>query len=346
MFSAECLAQTINMSWPLVERENGSFYNKKYQQRFASKFWTKNHFFERENIKWSVSMLSQGKITALNLLREFNNDELVRMRIEECNSEVETIKISICRKNILRELNALLRANNFIDDTCTIIIDSYIEKDKKRISILNSKELDLPEHHGNMMYLKELRILNNLTNSPSLFVKKDFVRNVSPWGKISARQDLFLNYQIIEVKILSSLLSKTTDRINASVMVTQIDFEGDGIFDETIPIDQSKKTTRSFEILSEEIIKETASDGQLANQKVKHLHLLLAANETTVPDGVIEVLMKFPNIEWKKENKHKIYLMALWSIGKTALFATPGGIYFILPIIVVESIFEMKAEQK
>jgi hypothetical protein len=174
MFSAECLAQTSNISWPLVERENGSFYNKKYQQRFSSKFWTKNHFFERENIKWSVSMLSQGKITALNLLRELNNDELVRMRMEECNSEVETIKISICQKNILRELNALLRANNFIDDTGTIIIDSYIEKDKKRISILSSKQLDLPEHHGNMMYLKELH--GNKCHAPAVISSASFFK--------------------------------------------------------------------------------------------------------------------------------------------------------------------------
>ena len=325
--------------WPLVEREIGSSYLSPKSLKRSIKFWEKRKLHLSIHENQTMNLLAQGKISSQELLAHLFTNSVIQNEIDLCTNDDESKKPD-CQKNIIESAIHYIRGKLWIDDTAVLIIFAYLKQNRQQLGFLESKKLDLLGHYENTYSLKKLRERNNLPLEKSFFVDQKYKSKLKPWGKITPRQELLLNYHYYEIKILTELIERTEKRMQAQNICIQVDYEGDGEVDEQIEIDSAEKYRFAQKMLTIEKDQASHSQGFLAGHYIKDMHLLMAASEIKVPENIITELMKFPGIKWKKEKKGEIYLKALWSIGKTALISMPGGIYFVLPIIAIETYFQ------
>lgn len=256
--------------------------------------------------------------------------------------ENKNCTLSSC-KSFLKDMVYYLRAKKEIDDTAGLILLAHIKQNKKQLNWLANKKLDLPTYLMTLRSVERTRANLGLSTDATILATRKQRVKLKPWGKVSPRQELFLRYSIFEIKALTEILSKTQKRLTAQKISIVVEYEDDGLQDEVIDVGPSEKYRFAHKMLKLEIAQETMSQGFLAGTAPTGPHLLMAASEMGQVDEVILAeLMNMPELKAKKSEKGKLYLNALWSVGKAGLMAVPGGIYLILPIVVIESYFQGK----
>lgn len=311
-------------SWPLVERERESALASISKLEKNSKKWDETSVLNTLDERGVLSALHKGEKSAKEILVEF-----LKLPERKCSDNCS---------GFFKEMIYYLRAKNQIDDTAGLILLAYATKNTKQLSWLQKKNLDLPAY---LMTLKSIERSREFLNAPlesSILIENSPKVKVKPWGKITARQELFLRYNIFEIKALSNILVKTQKRILAQKISIVVDYEDDGEEDEVIDVGPAEKYRFAHKMLTLEIAQETMSQGMLAGSAPTGPQLIMATSELGhVEESVLSELMNMPELQAKKNDKTKLYLNALWSIGKTGLMAIPGGVYFILPIVIIES---------
>lgn len=310
--------------WPLVEREGESTLRTASQLEKISKKWDQTSVLSTLEERGILDSLTKGEKTARDLLVD-----LLKLPESKCSDHCE---------GYLKDMIYYLRAKDQIDDTAGLILLAYAKKNTKQLSWLKKKNLDLPSYVLTLKGVERSRGFLNAPMETSILTKRTERVNLKPWGKVSPRQELFLRYNIFEIKALANILVKTQKRLLAQRISIVVDYEGDEEDDEIIDVGPAEKYRFAHKMLTLEIAQETMSQGMLAGSAPTGPHLIMATSELGhVEEDVLAELMNMPELKAKKNNKTKLYLNALWSIGKTGLMAIPGGVYFILPIVIIES---------
>ncbi len=327
--------------WPLVEREIESALatNSKLSKLQAE--WAEKGLGEELEQNGILEKLQSGEIRAQVFIEILKKTNSLQSALHHCFNPFG------CEKGALKEAVLYLRSIKEIDDTAGLILLAHVKNNKKQLNWLQHRKLDLPDYINTLKGIERSRTsLNAVLEGSSLTSRKRRV-SVKPWGKISPRQELFLKYDLFEIKVLTGILEKTQKRITADSIAIIVDFDGDGSTDETIPVSPAERYRFAHKMLTLEVENETLSQGFLAGKAVAGPHLIMAASEMgLVNEQILNELIQMPELQNKKSEKGKMYLNALWSIGKAGLMAVPGGIYFVLPIVIVESYFSAQKEKE
>jgi hypothetical protein len=97
--------------------------------------------------------------------------------------------------------------------------------------------------------LGNIRIKNGIAETPSLLSNKPFFQKSKVWGKITARQELYLNYNVFEMKSLSLMLENMEKQITSKYAARIFDYDGDGTIDLTVESTPEDKYDDAFDIL-------------------------------------------------------------------------------------------------
>ncbi len=335
--------------WPLIEREAESSLATTRKLNRINKSLSKSTL-KSDLIKSKLLQdLQEGRVSASDFASEVTQLNYFKQKINDCihvNPEDE-YRPADCQKFISEDIVYYLRANNHIDDTAGLILLAHIKQDRKQLSWLATRALDIPSYLRTLEGLSKSLERKEVKPTSTMLASRDQRRRVKPWGKISPRQELFLKYNLFEIKVLTEILERTQKRIAAAKIAIIVDYDGNGDIDETIDVSPSERYRFAQNMLKLELVKETGPDGFLPHASVEGPHMIMASSELGfISEDVLKQLIQMPELKAKKSEKGKVYLNALWSIGKAGLLAVPGGIYLILPIVVIESYFQGKKAQE
>lgn len=337
--------QVNAQEWKLIAREPESItQNVKIFSKNQKKA-AKNKIIKELNNLNHLSLLIEGKYSAsefINIIINTNsyNDELTKCLLVH-------VEVSTCQQLILKNLVLLLRASKVIDDVASLILLAHVNNNKKQLQWLNHKQIDLPSYLSTLNQVERSYLKNQSEILPTILSHRSFRQKVSVWGNITPRQQLYLSYSFIEIKFMAQTLLKAQNAMLAHSVFLSYDNDGDGVIDEQIKIPDPRKHDRAVEVLDDIINKESTSQGILTNQHISKAHLMMAASELgLVSELMVEELLNLPSFKMPKSGKSEMYIRALWAVGKTALVLIPGGVYFILPIIIVEIVVENHLKKK
>ncbi len=336
-------------SWPLIEREPESILaTTRKLNRVAKKVSKTSLPAELKNKKF-IADLQEGRVSAKDFAMELLGFNSIKRSINDCIEVVkdDEYRPAFCQESILKDIVLYLRSQKQIDDTAGLILLAYIKQDRKQLNWLGNRALDIPSYLRTLEGLSKSLERKEVRPTPTLLAQREQRRNVKPWGRITPRQELFLKYNLFEIKVLNEILERTQKRIAAAKISIIVDYDGNGEADETIAVSPSERYRFAQNMLKLELVKETSPDGFLPRASVEGPHLIMASSELGfIDEAVLKQLTSMPELKSKKAQKGKIYLNALWSIGKAGLLAIPGGIYLALPIVIIESYFQGKKAQE
>ncbi len=328
----------IAQEWKLIAREPAPLAKK---VRAANR----NNLIKELKEQGHLTLLSTGKLTAVEFINTAIHSKVYTDDLVECLRIHEDSKL--CQQLILKDLIQKLRALKIIDDVAVLILKAHIEENKPQLQWLKHKQIDLPSYYNTVAQVEKFYLKNQTEIYATILSQKNFKKKVSIWGFITPRQELYLHYNFIEIKLMAQILIKAQARILAHSAFIAWDFDGDGVLDEQFKTPDSWKYDMALNILDLTIKQETVSQGILANQNISKQHLLMASSELgLMNEAMIQEIMKLPDFKKPKSGKTEMYLRALWVVGKTALVLIPGGVYFILPIVIIETVIENKMKQK
>jgi hypothetical protein len=335
--------QISHKTWKLVERESESIFFSNHER--SKKKALKSRIINEIKSKGIIDNLIQGKYEGADFINLLLSSNSFSKELDECLQVHENQKL--CTELIITEELKLLRSLSYLDDLAVLILSAYIEQDQKKLYWIKQKNISLKNYFLTLSQTEKVYLKNNTHLEATLLAKRNYRKQHPVWGNITPRQELYLNYNFIEIKILSQILIKTQERMLAQQAFIAWDFDGDGTIDESFKTPESWKYDLALTILDYTIQQETLSQGKLANHQITKQHLLMAASELgLVKEAMLQELVTLPDFKKPKSDKPELYLRALWAISKTALLAIPGGIYFILPIIVIETVVEHELEKK
>jgi hypothetical protein len=340
-----CSLNLIAQEWKLITRENDSIIKDARQLLNIKKSKDLGKFHaEIQNLE-ILTQLINGKLTAKQFLKELTASAPFYYEMQQCISIHENN--SLCLQLILNDYLIFLRAINTLDDVACLILKAHIDQNKKQLQWLKNKNLDLTSYFLTLNQVEKSYLKNHSIIQPAILSQRSFRLKHPIWGKITPRQELYLNYNLIEIRFMAKLLVLAQERILAHSAFIAWDFDGDGIIDEKFQTPESWKYDMALNILDFTIEKETLSQGLLANQQISKQQLLMAASELgLVNEQMIKEMITLPDFKKIKSPKAEMYIRALWSVGKTAIAVVPGGIYFILPIVLIETMVENHLKKK
>lgn len=348
LFMACIISSPIWAAWPLVQREAESVLAKESKLARIVKNKKKTNLPQELKKTTLINDLQSGKLHARDFVSEFSNFSSVKEEVSECleiNSDDE-YREEFCVEEILKENVLYLRAQKEIDDTAGLILIAHITKNQKQLNWLGARALDIPSYLHTLEGLERSLTRKEKKVEATLLSQRDQRRNVKPWGKIAPRQEIFLKYNFIEIKVLNEIMERTQKRIAAAKISILVEYENDGQIDETIEVPPAERYKFAQNKLKLELIEETKANGFLPNATVEGPHLIMASSELGfIDEGILKELINMPELKSKKSEKGKMYLNAIWSVGKAGLLAVPGGIYLALPIVIIESYFQGKKAQ-
>lgn len=351
--------QPALMHWPSVERDGASSIASDALQQRAKRYWDSTTLLTQLYAKGIITgQLLQGSLSAKDLLTVLKKESAFQQTLFQCATQSQLPSAQArqqCEQKWLHHLLIYLRAHQLIDDTACLILKAHIDQHPGQLNYLQQKYLDLPSLftvQRRLMQQRQFEIKEEIKTDLSvvhLLNPTGYRKKLEPWGKVSARQEFFLRYNsILLINSLATLLLNTEKKMLGYAALV-FDYERDGVIDDTIELTSGQRYVLAFNILDGEIVKLTKSDGLFAQQPIEKIHLLMASAEMGMAtDGVLKQLYAMPELTWNKPQKALVYLKALGVIAKTAIAATPAGIYLALPIIFIESFFEVKKmkEQK
>lgn len=336
-------------SWPLIEREPESILATARKIKRVAKKVSKTSIPTELRNKKLISDLQEGRVSAKDFTIELLAFNSIKRSINDC-IEVATddeYRPAFCQEAILKDVVLYLRSQKQIDDTAGLILLAHINQDRKQLNWLGNRALDIPSYLRTLEGLSKSLERKEVTPKATLLAQRNQRRNIKPWGRITPRQELFLKYNLFEIKVLNEILERTQKRIAAAKISIIVDYDGNGEADETIAVSPAERYRFAQNMLKLELVKETSPDGFLPRASVEGPHLIMASSELGfIDEAVLKQLTSMPELKSKKAQKGKIYLNALWSIGKAGLLAFPGGIYLALPIVIIESYFQGKKAQE
>lgn len=336
-------------SWPLIEREPESILATARKIKRVARKVSKTSIPAELRNKKLISDLQEGRVSAKDFAIELLAFNSIKRSINDC-IEVATddeYRPAFCQEAILKDVVLYLRSQKQIDDTAGLILLAHINQDRKQLNWLSNRALDIPSYLRTLEGLSKSLERKEITLTATLLAQRNQRRNIKPWGRITPRQELFLKYNLFEIKVLNEILERTQKRIAAAKISIIVDYDGNGEADETIAVSPAERYRFAQNMLKLELVKETSPDGFLPRASVEGPHLIMASSELGfIDEAVLKQLTSMPELKSKKAQKGKIYLNALWSIGKAGLLAVPGGIYLALPIVIIESYFQGKKAQE
>lgn len=335
--------------WPLVEREpESSLATPNKLKRIAKNLGKSSLPNDLKNSKIILD-LQEGRVSARDFASEVMALKYFKSEVSECIEMLpdDEYRPDECRQYISEDIVLYLRSQKEIDDTAGLILLAHIKQDKKQLSWLTSRGLDIPSYLRTLEGLQKSLERKEVKPEPTMLAARKQRRHVKPWGRISPRQELFLKYNLFEIKVLTEILERTQKRIAAAKISIVVDYDGNGEADETIAVSPSERYRFAQNMLKLELVKETGPEGFLPYASVEGPHMIMASSELGfIKEDVLKQLVNMPELKSKKSQKGKLYLNALWSIGKAGLLAIPGGIYLALPIVIIESYFQGKKAQE
>lgn len=335
--------------WPLVEREAESILARGPKLKRISKNISKTTLPAELKKKKVILDLQEGRVSAKDFASEVSALNYFKREMVSCIeiSKDDEYRPEFCQEYLLKEVVLYLRSQNEIDDTAGLILLAHITQNKKQLSWLSTRALDIPSYLRTLEGLSKSLERKNVKPEATLLSTRKQRRNVKPWGRITPRQELFLKYNLFEIKVLTEILERTQKRIAAAKISIVVDYDGNGDADETIAVSPSERYRFAQNMLKLELVKETGPDGFLPHATVEGPHMIMASSELGfIDEAVLKQLINMPELKSKKAQKGKVYLNALWSIGKAGLLAIPGGIYLALPIVIIESYIQGKKAQE
>lgn len=335
--------------WPLVEREPESSLATPRKLKKIAKNLSKTSLPSELKSSKLLADLQEGRVSARDFVDEVTALNYFKQEMSECLeiASEDEYRPTDCRLYITKDIVLYLRSQEEIDDTAGLILLAHIKQDQKQLSWLNSRALDIPSHLRTLEGLSKSLARKNMKPEATILSARQQRRQVRPWGKISPRQELFLKYNLFEIKVLTEILERTQKRISAAKVSIIVDYDGNGEADETIAVSPSERYRFAQNMLKLELLKETGPEGFLPHAQVEGPHMIMASSELGfISEDVLKQLISMPELKAKKSEKGKVYLNALWSIGKAGLLAIPGGIYLALPIVIIESYFQGKKAQE
>jgi hypothetical protein len=335
--------------WPLIERESESVLARENKLKRIAKNISKTTLPTELRNKKFILDLQEGRISARDFSSELTQFNYFKREMIDCIevSRDDEYRPEFCQEAILQEIVLYLRSQKEIDDTAGLILLAHIKQNKKQLNWLASRALDIPSYLRTLEGLSKSLERKGVKPESTFFASRKQRRNVKPWGRITPRQELFLKYNLFEIKVLNEILERTQKRIAAAKISIIVDYDGNGEADETIAVSPSERYRFAQNMLKLELVKETSPDGFLPRASVEGPHMIMASSELGfIDEAILKQLANMPELKSKKAQKGKIYLNALWSIGKAGLLAIPGGIYLALPIVIIESYFQGKKAQE
>jgi hypothetical protein len=312
-------------------------------------YWIR-HRDQLESRKWNISTAYQALDD-----QNFDQHEFIEGLVNETASDLRVCKgdqrlSRQCRIEAATLTLAGLRKNTLIDDVAYgLIVNSVRLGDEAGSAPITSVQ----------KYWNKLRSLGALSEydfSDNPYQASKFNSKLTK-NEVSARQRLYYTYTFLQIDAMGRLFDTLLKRMNGEMSIV-VDYDHDGIVDETIKLSEGEAETHAkalFERLKERaragtLLPDSERDASpyLVGLNFTNTDLILAAVETgRLPRNILSMIVNDPELNDPRNRGLKKILQIGKRVATAAVLANPllAG-YSSLAVIVWQTFEEVKSAKK